>query len=188
MGAIAASGHPNSLQLFRDVMLASASIPGAFPPVYINVEVEGQAYDEMHVDGGVFTQVFFYEFLLNIKNAANTARVGTKNPNSSHVYVIRNGKATSEPIQVPREVISIASRAVSTMIKSASLNDLWRIYQRSKEDQIDFNYTDIPGGFEYESSEVFDQGEMKALFELGYRMSLEGHAWQKAPFEARQVE
>jgi hypothetical protein len=85
-------------------------------------------------------------------------------------------------------VISIASRAVSTMIKSASLNDLWRIYQRSKEDQIDFNYTDIPGGFEYESSEVFDQGEMKALFELGYRMSLEGHAWQKAPFEARQVE
>lgn len=183
MGAIAASGHPNSLQLFRDIMLASASIPGAFPPVYIDVEADGKTYDEMHVDGGVFTQVFFYEFLLDIKDAANTARGGTAAPNSSHVYVIRNGKATPEPKQVPREVISIASRAVSTMIKSASINDLLRIYDLSKEDQMAFNYADIPQDFEYESEEVFDQGEMNALFNLGYQMVSEGRAWQEAPFE-----
>jgi len=50
MGAIAASGCPGSLKLFRKVMLASASIPGAFPPVYFDVELNGRKYDEMHVD------------------------------------------------------------------------------------------------------------------------------------------
>ncbi len=73
MGAIAASGHQGALDLFRKVMLASASIPGVFPPVYIEVEVDGQIYDEMHVDGGVITQVFFYESMLDIKKAAAAA-------------------------------------------------------------------------------------------------------------------
>ena len=58
MGAIAASGKPDAFNLFRKVMLASASIPGAFPPVYFNVETDGKKYDEMHVDGGVMTEVF----------------------------------------------------------------------------------------------------------------------------------
>ena len=60
MGLIAKSNHPSAPQLFRDVMLASASIPVAFPPVYIKVEVNGEEYDEMHVDGGTFAQVFFH--------------------------------------------------------------------------------------------------------------------------------
>jgi predicted acylesterase/phospholipase RssA len=38
--------------LFRNVMLASAGISGAFSPVMIDVEVKGKAYQEMHVDGG----------------------------------------------------------------------------------------------------------------------------------------
>ena len=52
MGAISASGHPNALGLFRDIMIASAAIPVAFPPIYIKVEAYGQRFDEMHVDGG----------------------------------------------------------------------------------------------------------------------------------------
>ena len=52
MGAIAASGHPNALGLFRDIMIASAAVPVAFPPIYIKVEAYGQRFDEMHVDGG----------------------------------------------------------------------------------------------------------------------------------------
>ena len=58
---IAASGHPSAARLIRQVILASASIPGAFPPVYIEVETpDGRKYDEMHVDGGVTSQMFFY--------------------------------------------------------------------------------------------------------------------------------
>jgi hypothetical protein len=61
MGAVANSGHPDALDLFQEVILASSSIPVAFPPVFIKVEVDGRRYDEMHTDGGTVTQVFFNE-------------------------------------------------------------------------------------------------------------------------------
>ena len=49
MGEIAASGGPQAIELFRNVILASAAIPGAFPPVEIPVRAEGQSFTEMHV-------------------------------------------------------------------------------------------------------------------------------------------
>jgi len=58
IGAIAASGHPDALRLFRSILLASASIPGAFPPVLVDVALDLRAHREMHVDGGASTQVF----------------------------------------------------------------------------------------------------------------------------------
>jgi predicted acylesterase/phospholipase RssA len=60
MGAIASSGAPGALELFRNIMIASVSIPGAVSPVMINVQVAGKHYQEMHVDGGVITQVYAY--------------------------------------------------------------------------------------------------------------------------------
>ena len=42
------------------MLLASASLPIAFPPVKIEVEADGRRYDEMHIDGGAAAQVFLY--------------------------------------------------------------------------------------------------------------------------------
>ena len=83
MGVIAGSGNPDALKLFRKVMLASASIPGAFPPVYFDVEIDGKKYDEMHVDGGVITGVFGYGATLFAEVQDNQ---------QCSVYVIKNGK------------------------------------------------------------------------------------------------
>lgn len=58
MGEIAASGHPEALDLFRQVLLASAAVPGAFSPVHITVEVNGRKHEEMHVDGGATRELF----------------------------------------------------------------------------------------------------------------------------------
>ena len=60
MGKIATYGGPKALDLFVSVMIASASLPAAFPPVMIDVEADGKHYQEMHVDGGVMAQVFAY--------------------------------------------------------------------------------------------------------------------------------
>jgi predicted acylesterase/phospholipase RssA len=60
MGAIASSKAPGALELFRKIMIASTSIPGAVSPVMIDVKIGGKRYQEMHVDGGVITQVFTY--------------------------------------------------------------------------------------------------------------------------------
>ena len=58
VGSIAASGNPRALDLLRHIMLASASIPAAFPPVMFDVEAKGQAFQELHVDGGAVSQAF----------------------------------------------------------------------------------------------------------------------------------
>jgi predicted acylesterase/phospholipase RssA len=42
MGAIASSQAPGALDLFRNVMIASMSIPGAVSPVMIDVDVDGK--------------------------------------------------------------------------------------------------------------------------------------------------
>ncbi len=68
IGAIAASGHPQALDLFRRILLASASVPGAFPPVLLNVEMGGRRFQEMHVDGGAAVQVFLYPPGLSPRN------------------------------------------------------------------------------------------------------------------------
>ncbi len=60
IGALAQYGTPEADQLIRDVILASASVPVAFPPVYFKVKAGDEIYDEMHVDGGVSNQVFCY--------------------------------------------------------------------------------------------------------------------------------
>ena len=60
IGAIAASGEPGALELVRKILLASAAVPAAFPPVMIDVEVDGRKYQEMHVDGGAIAQLFLY--------------------------------------------------------------------------------------------------------------------------------
>src|SRR3977135_4684049 len=56
IGAIAASGHPGALDLIRHILVASASIPAAFPPVMFDVEANGKPYQEMHVDGGAVSE------------------------------------------------------------------------------------------------------------------------------------
>src|SRR5439155_19569730 len=58
MGAIAAQGDDKALKLFRDVLLASSSIPGFFQPVIIEVEANGKKFQEMHLDGTI-TAPFF---------------------------------------------------------------------------------------------------------------------------------
>ena len=60
IGALAASGKPEALKLFRKILRASAAIPGLFQPVMIDVELDGSKYQEMHVDGGAIAQLFLY--------------------------------------------------------------------------------------------------------------------------------
>ena len=70
IGAIAASRHPRALDTIRRVLLASAAVPGAFPPTMFDVTLNGVAYQEMHVDGGAFAQAFLYPATLTRERRA----------------------------------------------------------------------------------------------------------------------
>ena len=170
MGAIASSGHPDALKLFRKVMLASASIPGAFPPVYFDVEVDGKEYDEMHVDGGVITGVFGY----GSKLFAQSPKKGI-----CSFYVIKNGKLDAEAEQVRRHFFNISGRSFSTLMKAQSWNDMIRLYNVTQGDNVEFNYISIPNNYEAKGNEMFDPEEMKRLYNLGYSIATSDNPWQK---------
>ncbi len=170
MGAIASSGHPDALKLFKKVMLASASIPGAFPPVYFDVEIDGKKYDEMHVDGGTITGVFGYGFMLFSEPQPKGL---------CSFYIIKNGKLDVESKQIKRHFFSIAGRSFSTLMKAQSWGDMIRLYELAKEDNVDFSYISIPNNYEPQGDEMFDPEEMKRLYDLGYSIATSDNPWQK---------
>ena len=181
MGIIANSNHPDALDLFQKVILASSSIPAAFPPVFIEVEVDGSRYDEMHSDGGTVTQVFFDAGTMDLRAAAQATGREQREGYRGTLYIIRNGKLTPQLQNVRRRLPEITSRAISTMIKHAAFSALHRIHARTDTDKLDFRYVAIPDSFESQADEPFDPREMKRLFELGYQLGLDGTAWQSTP-------
>jgi hypothetical protein len=177
IGAIAASGQPGALDLFRKILLASASIPGAFPPVMIDVEAGGHRYQEMHVDGGAVAQTF----LIPKQVSTIFRRHGNAPVRDRHAYIIRNGRLDPEWSSVDRRLLSITGRAISTMIHYSGHNDVFRIYASSQLDGIDFNLAYIGADFTTERKENFDQVYMRARFEYGYQQARNRYHWFKQP-------
>lgn len=176
--AIAASGDPKALELIHKILLASASIPAAFPPVYIKVEAEGQRYDEIHVDGGTTIQVFLFPADLDWRAVAEKLRV----KGESRVYVIRNSyvRPRWEAVDPPR-LVPIALRSISSLIRTQGVGDIFRIYVQAQNAGIDYNLAHIPRDFHERPKEEFDPEYMKKLFDLGYGMAKDGYPWEKKP-------
>jgi len=179
MGMIANSGSADALDLFRDIMLASSSIPAAFPPVLIEVEANGKLYDEMHVDGGASAQVFYYRNTINGMVLAHPAP--TDRAPQISLYIIRNGKIPGDLAQIPRKLSDISHRAISTMTKAIAKGDLYRLYAVTQRDNVNFNYISIPDDYQGNANEAFDMQEMQRIFDLGYELGLSGNAWKKTP-------
>jgi len=177
IGAIAASEYPQKQKLIRTIMRASASIPVAFPPVVIPVEVAGKSFDEMHVDGGTGSQVFVYPAAVDWKLVTQKLKVhGTP-----QVYVIRNSFLDPDYQGVKRSVFPIATRSIDSLIRTQGVGDLYQIYTLCKRDGNDFNLAYIPSDFTEKPVEAFDPIYMKKLYDLGYDMAVNGYPWKNTP-------
>ena len=133
MGLIASSGHPDALALFRKVMLASASIPVVFPPVFFEVELRpgGPRYDEMHVDGGVGARVFLNGGVF--RGSVIRERGGLGGAGREDIFVIHNGQLVPQPDPVPRSLPQIASRSIDASGRTAVLGDPHRLPEVARE-------------------------------------------------------
>ncbi|GGJ38790.1 patatin-like phospholipase family protein [Neoroseomonas lacus] len=172
IGAIAASGHPQALELFRRILLASASIPGAFPPVLVDVDLDGHAYQEMHVDGGAALQMFLYPPTLSLRPVTRG-----RPERERTAWVVRNGRLDTEWSSTNRSILGIASRSASTLLHFSAVNDITRIYLTTQRDGVNFRLAYIGPEFQAPRSEPFETAFMRALFEYGYRQGLEGNRW-----------
>ena len=169
---IAATRAEGKLDLIQKILIASAAIPGTFPPVMIDVETEGQKYQEMHVDGGTASQVFVYPAAIQLHALAERDRT---------LYVIRNARLDPEWAETDRRTLPIALRAITCLIQNQGLGDLYRIFAVTQRDHVDFNLVYIPRSFQVQHTTDFDTPYMKALFETGRVMAEEGQPWEKHP-------
>lgn len=175
IGALANTGHPQALDIFHHILVASASIPGVMPPVLFNVRHDNQRYQELHVDGGVTSQVFLYSPAFDLSDHLNQL------PPVRKLYIIRNSKLRPQYEATTTDALSVSRRSISTLIKSQGIGDLYIMKIIADRDQLDYNLTYVDNDFEHEASEVFDPVYMSALFEYGYRHGRQGIQWKKSP-------
>jgi hypothetical protein len=173
IGAIAASGHPDALDLIRKILRASSAIPGFFQPVMVDVLLNGQHYQELHVDGGAIAQMFLYPPNISVSTLVSRDR---------EAFLIRNAREGGDSQNVQRRALSIGGRAISAMLRASGANDLARIYFVTQRDNVDYNLAFIDTDFTTpHPTGNFDSAYMNALFDYGYQKARRGYPWRKEP-------
>jgi predicted patatin/cPLA2 family phospholipase len=177
IGAIAASGRPEALELIRHILLASAAIPAAFPPVLFDVEVNGKRYQELHVDGGAVSQSFIAPSAYNPEKAREAEGFRRK----VETYVIRNGKLRADWSDVDRQTLSVAQKAVSVLTSYSGAGDLYKMYMIAKRGGSSFRLAYIGEDFNAPHPADFDRGYMTALYRYAFDKAKNGYPWENAP-------
>ena len=180
IGAIANSGAPGALDLVRDLIRASAAIPVAFPPIFVDVVApDGMTYDEMHVDGGASSQVTFVS--PEVPVAATTVAALGRNIDR-RLWVIVNNDLEPPRRQIAPRLPAIGAAAVSSLIRGSGVGDVYRLYAIASRDEIEFNATWIPPETPCpEPTEDFDRAFMACLFDHGGDLFRSGELWRDTP-------
>ncbi|ENJ5959044.1 patatin-like phospholipase family protein [Vibrio parahaemolyticus] len=175
VGAIANSELPTKVSLIHQVLAASSSIPGLFPPQFINVEYEGQRYEELHVDGGLAAQVFFNPSNFNYQLVAQALGVKRK----PQLDVIRNGLLKVPYKSVHDKGIALLSKSVSSLTLAQARGDLYRMKYISEANNIDMKVTYIDKDFSNakQSKDMFDKNYLLTIYDYGYKKASEGQLW-----------
>lgn len=114
MGAIAMHGGPAGLKLFRQVIIASSSIPGLFPPVIIPVESFGTTLEEMHVDGSTTASMFIAPEIAAILPDQLRGLRG------ANVYVMANEQYGAATVTTRLRTPAILKRGVQAALHSST--------------------------------------------------------------------
>lgn len=173
MGAIAAQGDERALKLFRDILLASSSIPGFFQPVLIDVEANGKTFQEMHLDGTVTAPFFVAP---EVTFVAGSAGLPTK-----EVFVIVNSKLSTEFAMPERKVVSILGRTIGVALVTGLKTELLLVTEGAQRLGVNFAATSVPDSFTQPNRGLFDHEYMQALFAVGVDQAKQGTAFQRTP-------
>ena len=171
MGAIAQTGGERGLTLFRNVLAASASAPGVFPPVMMRVEANGQAYDEMHVDGGVTTPFFVAPFV------DASAQLREPRRGCADVYVVVNAGLADPAATTRRSTVDVAGRSLNTLMSQTVRSELLRIDALARLYGANFRFTLVPTAFGIPGSANFNQADMVRLFDYAETCAAANNLW-----------
>lgn len=171
MGAIASQGTPEALKLFRDVLIASASIPGAFPPTLITSTSQGKAFEEMHVDGGVTTP------FLALPETFWSYRDADERLKGANIYVVINGR-TAPSFDVTKDSLgTVLGRSLDTILRASLLSSLAGNRAFAERNGIRFRYAALPDDSEANPLD-FSIQSMTAVYEVGRQGAASYSIWR----------
>jgi predicted acylesterase/phospholipase RssA len=171
MGQIAAHGGEPARTLFRDVLVASASIPGVFSPIVIPVEKAGVRYDEMHVDGDATMPFFVAPALTYLRP---TEADGLKGAN---IYVLVNGQLGDVPHTTPVDTVSIISRSVAATLTHLARMNIVLTSEFARKYDLNFRFSAIPMDYPSRGPLDFQRSSMRALLTYASDCAREGRLW-----------
>jgi predicted acylesterase/phospholipase RssA len=174
LGSIAMNGGQHAKALLRDVLVASASVPGLFPPVIIRVQERGRLFAEAHVDGTATTP-----FLVPASLAQQTGGFDSSRPTA--VYVIVDGRLSEEPRPVELRFRAILSRSISVGMTHMMRTTLELTATSTEIQGAHFEYAAIPMAYGSLTPFDFRTSTMRALFEYGYDCAQTGRFWISSP-------
>lgn len=173
IGRIAQVGTPSAQALIQDIIIASSSIPGAFPAKLIPLSYEGQEYDELHVDGGVSRQVFLIpQWMHNSLRSSDHEQV---------IYVVRNGYLNPQFDEVQSSISTVSARSISTLIRRQGIADVEYIYHYSDRNEFAFQLAHIEDDFDEDGLDPTGLAYMNRLFDYGYLKKSESRLWTDRP-------
>ncbi|MBT0026452.1 patatin-like phospholipase family protein [Vibrio alginolyticus] len=175
IGAIANSDLADKSELIYKVLAASASIPGVFPPQFIDVEHDGEILEELHVDGGLAAQVFFNPSNFNYQQISDALGL----EKAPQLDVIRNGalKAPYRPLK--DKGLDLVSKSVSSLTLAQTRGDLYRMKYISEINDIEMQFTYIDQDFRYAkvTKDMFDHRYLLTIYEYGFKKATQGQLW-----------
>ncbi len=171
MGVIAAQGGESTRKLFRDVLVASASVPGVFPPVMIRVESSGRSFEEMHVDGSTTAPLLVATGIVAIvPDELEVLRGG-------NMYVVVNSKLRANEETTPVNTVSILKRSVGAALESNTRSAVELAYSFAQRHRMRLKVTEIPISYSFHGLLDLEPPTMKALFDYGVRCATEDRVW-----------
>ena len=179
MGEIASRGGEAAVRLFRDVLVASATLPGLFPPKLIGVEVpDGHGgltrYQEMHADGGIAAPLFLRpDALLRWRELGQRLRRG-------RVYVIFNTVLDPSPRTTPPGVASIMGRSFETMLRFSYRQALSVAAGFCARHNLPLWSASIPASFSHFNMMKFETAVMRQTFDDAEALAISGRLWSSA--------
>ena len=174
LGVIAAQGGESARRLFRDVIIASCSIPGLYPPVLIRVTQSGKLHDEMHVDGGTTSALFIAPELANLIPLDSNLLQGGR------AYVIVNGPLGAPSHTTPLRTVPILERSLIATLHAGSLEAVELALSLAQRGGMQLWITDIPNDYPYIGPLDVEPVRMKALYEFGVRCGQQQQLWATA--------
>lgn len=171
MGAVAALGGETARTTFRDILVASASVPGMFPPALIHVHVGDQHYDEMHVDGSVTVPVFATPIIAELHPEALASLRGAT------VYMIVNGQVHHFPRETPVETIPVLTSSFGAGLTFKTRETIAETIAISRQLNMRFEMTSIPADYPLNSFIDFNPQHLRTLFEYAVSCAERGQLW-----------